>query len=139
VNPMECSKVQEWILESLDERDGARESAVEKHLAGCEDCRRFLAAQADLDSLLGEAFPPAQLSDGFRLELRKRLRAQPAARWPEVLPDLAHLAGCTIGVALWSFLAPWSPGTNLLSGAAFTVVTFFAQAVLRSSLEQADQ
>ena len=59
-----------------------------------------------------------------------------SASWPESLPDIAHLAGCALGIVLLLLILPQYSRTVLLTGSGFTVVTYFVQAVVRSSVER---
>ena len=133
---MDCQEAQESIVASLVEPLAAdRRQAMENHVATCEACRRFAEVQRALDARLAAAMPATCLSDAFRASLRERIRRDPAAAWPDFLPELAHLAGCSVAVAVSVSLLPLPPGTVILAGAAFTGATYFLQAVLRTSLE----
>ena len=134
---MDCQKAQESILASLVEPlEAGRREAMENHLAACGACRRFAEVQRALDARLAVAVPAACLSAGFRASLRERIRRDPVSAWPDFLPELAHLAGCSIAVALSVFLLPLPAGNVILAGVAFTGLTYFLQTVLRTSLEE---
>ena len=133
---MDCGKAQQQILESLAEtRRGDNALDLEAHLAGCEDCRRFLDTQIKLDHRLRAAISAPPLSGAFRTSLEKRLRREPLSVWPEFLPDVAHVAGCAGATALCLSLLPFAAGQVMLAGLAFTVATYFVQAVLHGALE----
>jgi hypothetical protein len=112
--------------------------AMENHLAGCEACSSFAEVQRTLDSRLAAAVPLARPSPGFRASLRKRIQCDPEAVWPDFLPDVAHLVGCTLVVALSVFLLPFPSRSVILAGLVFTSGTYFFQAALRGALSGLD-
>jgi hypothetical protein len=133
---MHCREAQEQILESLAEtRPGAHTPELKTHLAGCETCRTFLDTQIRLDLRLRAAISAPALSPAFRASLANNVRREPLSVWPEYLPDVAHLVGCVCATALCSFMLPFPAGPVILAGLAFTLVTYFIQAVLGGSLE----
>jgi hypothetical protein len=133
---MDCPKAQEQVLESLAEtRAGANTPDLDTHLAGCEACRSFSEIQFMLDVQLSAAISVPPLSAAFRASLAKRIRREPLSVWPEFWPDVAHVLGCVCATALCLFMLPFPAGSVMLAGLAFTLVTYFLQAVLRGSLE----
>jgi hypothetical protein len=136
---MDCQHAQERILESLVEPvDHEQVMALERHFASCEVCRSFAETQRKLEARLAEAFPAAHLSPAFRTGLKARIRRDPLSSWPDFLPDLAHLGGCMAGLVILEFALPRYSGTVALASAAFTWLTYFLQAVLRSSLDSTE-
>jgi predicted anti-sigma-YlaC factor YlaD len=134
---MNCEQARETLLDSLTEPVRAEvHQLMEDHIASCEGCRRFAGVQRTIDARLTAAVPAVSLSPGFRSSLRERLDRGQIPSWPESLPDIAHLAGCALGIVLLLLILPQYAKTVLLAGSAFTVVTYFAQAVVRSSVEQ---
>ena len=134
---MDCQEVRESILESFAEPLGAdRRLATEDHIATCETCRSFAEIQRVLDARLAAAMPTTCLNAGFRTSLRKSIRRDLVSAWPDFLPELAHLAGCSIAVALSVILLPLPAGNVILVGVAFTGSTYFLQTALRTSLEE---
>lgn len=134
---MSCEEAQETLLDSLDGPIAVEVYlAMEDHIASCEACRRFDQVQRSLDSRLAAALPVMSLSPGFRSSLRMRLNDHQSSTWPESLPDIAHLAGCALAMALLLLVMPQYSRAVLLAGTGFTLVTYFLQAVLRSSLEK---
>ena len=132
---MDCRKAQEQILEYLAEtRPGANTPDLEAHLAGCEACRSFSETQFRLDLQLSAAISAPPLSAAFRTSLAKRVRREPVSVWPEFLPDVAHVVGCVCATALCLSMLPFAAGPVMLAGLAFTIVTYFVQAVLQGSL-----
>ncbi len=133
---MNCEQAREILLDSLTLPIAVDVDALaENHIAGCEACRQFAQFQRSLDVRLTAAVPSAALSSGFRRSLRAGMDERPAA-WSEYLPDLAHLAGCALAIVLLLLVIPAYSKTILTAGAGFTVVTYFVQAALRSSLER---
>jgi len=106
---------------------------TEDHIASCEACRWFAEVQQTLDARLTAGVRPVSLSAGFRSTLRRRLAQRSVPSWPESLPDVAHLVGCALGTALLMVVVPQYSRTVLLAGSGFTAVTYFVQAVVRSS------
>ena len=134
---MDCQNAQESMLASLVEPlEAGRRQAMEDHLAVCGVCGRFAEAQRALDARLAAAVPAARLSAGFRTSIRERIGRDPESAWPDFLPELAHLAGCSIAVALSVFLLPLPAGNVILAGVAFTGLTYFLQTGLRTLLEE---
>jgi hypothetical protein len=136
---MDCIRTRESILESLIEPLGTeRRRAVDEHLAGCENCERFNVAQRRLDVLLAEAFPPVGPRPGFRSALKNRIRRDPVSSWPDFMPDLAHLIGCAAAIAILALALPIYWKTVVYAGGTFTGLTYFLQALLRSSLDSTE-
>ena len=133
---MNCEEARERLLDSLAGPIAADIGLMEHHIASCETCQRFAAVQRSLNARLTAAVPVASLSSGFRRSLRTRLSERQPRTWPEYLQDIAHLTGCALAIALLLLLMPQFFSTVLLAGTGFTVVTYFLQAVLRSSLER---
>ncbi len=134
---MNCEQAREILLDSMIEPARAEvQLLMEDHLAGCETCRRFARIQRSIDVRLTATAPAVTLSAGFRSSLRERLDHRQVPSWPESLPDIAHLAGCALGVVLLLLILPQYSRTVLLAGSGFTVVTYFVQAVVRSSTDR---
>src|SRR5215470_693636 len=133
---MNCEQARTTFLDSLDGAISAEvHRLVEDHMTSCEACRRFAEIQRVLDARLSTSIAPVSLSPGFRHALRERLEQRQISSWPESLPDIAHLAGCALGMVVLLLVVPQYSRTVLLAGAGFTAVTYFLQAVLRTSLE----
>ena len=136
---MNCEQVRESALDSLDGPMGAGPRLLmEKHVATCDACRRFTELQQRIDARLTAAVPVASLSPGFRRSLQQKIDASAASSWSESLPDIAHLAGCALAILVLLLVLPQYSRTLLVTGAGFTTVTYFLQAVLRTSLETLD-
>jgi predicted anti-sigma-YlaC factor YlaD len=136
---MNCEEAREALLNSLAGSIPAeRHLPMEKHIATCEACRRFTKVQLMLDARLAAAVPVVALSPQFRSSLREKCRDHTMPDWPESLPDVAHLTGCLLAIALLLLVMPQYSRTVVLAGSEFTAVTYFFQAVLRSSLEKLD-
>jgi hypothetical protein len=136
---MDCQQAQESILESLIERLDAEEGrALERHVADCEACGSFAKVHGRLDAMLAAAVPAARLSPGFRNSLRKQIRRDARSAWPEFLPDVAHLLGCALVIVMSLSFVPLPASRVFFWGLAFTLVTFFLQATVRSYLEKVE-
>jgi len=136
---MNCQQARETLLDSLIEPLRAEvQLSMEDHLVGCEACRLFAGVQTSIDARLTATVPAVSLSAGFRSSLRGRLDHRQLPSWSESLPDIAHLAGCAVGIGLLLLFVPQYSRTVLLAGSGFTAVTYFVQAVLRSSMDRLD-
>lgn len=134
---MNCEQARVTLLDSLTEPVPAEvHLLMEDHIASCEACSRFAGVQRTIDARLTATVPAVSLSPGFRSSLRERLDHRQIPSWPESLPDIAHLAGCALGTVLLLLILPQYSRTVLLAGSGFTVVTYFVQAVVRSSVER---
>jgi hypothetical protein len=137
---MHCHEAQEMILESLVEPLGTEQRmALERHLCTCPTCGVFAEVHLALDTQLAAAVPRARLSPGFRTSLKQKIRNESVSAWPDFLPDLAHLIGCAFATVLLLFVLRGHAATVILAGVLFTAVTYFVQAILRSSSEEADR
>jgi hypothetical protein len=133
---MNCEHARQALLDSLAGPIRAElNEQMENHVLTCEVCRRFTEVQRALDVRLTTAVSVVSLSSGFRSSLRARLHDHHIPNWSESLPDIAHLVGCALAMLLLLLLLPQYSKTILLAGTGFTAVTYFLQAVLRSSLE----
>jgi hypothetical protein len=136
---MTCEQACQTILKSFDGPIRVElHFAMDNHVATCDACRRFADVQQMIDARLTKALPPVSLSDGFRNALRQKIADPIAPGWPESLPDIAHLAGCASGIILLLLVLPKYSSMILMAGSGFTVITYFLQAVLRSSLERTE-
>jgi len=134
---MNCQQARETLLDSLIEPLRAEvQLSMEDHLVGCEACRLFAGVQTSIDARLTATVPAVSLSAGFRSSLRGRLDRRQLPKWSESLPDIAHLAGCAVGIVLLLLILPQYSKIVLLAGSGFTVVTYFVQAVVRTSMDR---
>jgi predicted anti-sigma-YlaC factor YlaD len=136
---MDCNEAQESILEALlDPLAAEQRLAMENHVAACEACAGFAGTQRTLDARFTAAVPSTQLSPAFRAALRKKMRRDPLMAWPDFLPDLAHIVGCGIAVAVSVMVLPLRTDAVLLAGTALTGATYLLQSALRMSLEEGE-
>ena len=127
---MNCDEAQALLLDSLAQpTPEERRLALEVHLASCNGCRVLADTHRKLDARLTAAAPQVKLSPQFRMRLRARMARQ--VEWPDYLPDVAHLFGCAVAVGVLLVLLPEYRERVAMLGAAFTVVSYFSQAVLR--------
>jgi hypothetical protein len=133
---MDCPRAQAQILESLAAPQGSVNSAdLDLHLTECDKCRRFLEIQEQLDLQLSLMISAPSLNPRFRQFVIEKLLREPHHLWPEFLPDWAHFAGCICATALSIWILPFSAGSILPAGLAFTLVTYFVQSVVLGSLQ----
>ncbi len=134
---MNCEHARQALLDSLDSPIPAElDEAMRNHVGNCEACRGFAERQRALDVRLTAAAPVVSLSSEFRSSLQAELSDHPIPipSWPESLPDIAHLAGCAFAILLLLVALPQYSAAILAAGMGFTLVTYFLQAVVRSSL-----
>lgn len=62
----------------------AEQSRVEKHLAGCAECRALAQQLEQLDAQLARAIKPPRLSPTFQTKLRQRIQATPVLTPEEI-------------------------------------------------------
>jgi anti-sigma factor RsiW len=135
-----CAQSEEQLLESLDDRlsEDVRR-ALDGHLATCARCAAFAvqlrAVDARLAAALPAAMPPASLAEGVRARIRRERRAA----FNESLPDLIHLAGCSVATLLSAALLPIDAAITVGAGIGVTCVTYVFMAVMRWSIEVAGQ
>jgi RNA polymerase sigma-70 factor, ECF subfamily len=140
VEKMNCLESQQQILEALTEgHPFETQLDLKSHLGGCEDCQAFLEAQTRLDRQLAATLAAPALSPAFRTSLAKKIRHEPLTVWPEFLPDTAHIAGCIGATVVCLAVLPFPAATIALAGTAFTLVTYFFQTAIRSSLESLEE
>jgi anti-sigma factor RsiW len=137
---MNCEQARQTLFDSLDGPITAeRRLLLEDHISKCEACRRFAEVQRTIDARLTAAAPVACLSSGFRASLQQKLSDPIVPGRQESLPDIAHLAGCGLGILLLLAIMPQYSKIVLAGGLGFTGVTYFLQAVLRNALDNLEQ
>ncbi len=127
-----CRTAHEWILEKLDSTLAPRQcEALESHLAGCAECRRFEELQLQLDGALASRHSPA-LTHAFRANLKRRIKAEERRALWDAIPDLFHVGAglAIIGICAWFLPLPAS------TVAAAGAVTYLSQALLRLCFEE---
>jgi anti-sigma factor RsiW len=134
---MDCREAQERVLEGFDGALAPPEkSQLERHMAECPECAQFAVLQTQLDLRLNEAIVAPQLSDGFRAGLQAHIAQEPRERWPDWLPDLAHLAGSLLAIVSCTLLLPLPVPVVLGTGILVSFVTYSLQTLLVSALEE---
>lgn len=129
---MNCNQARSAFFDSLVHSISEEQRlALEAHLASCEDCRAVADEQRNIDELLTVAVPPIHLSAQFRTRLRTQIRRP--NEWPDYWPDLAHVAGCVFAIVLLAVFLPDYRDRIAMMGTGFTIVTYFAQAVMRGA------
>jgi len=71
--------------------------------------------------------------------VRARVRRERRAAIRESLPDVIHLTGCTVATLLSAALLPIEASVTIAAGVGFTCVTYMVMAVMRWSIEAAEQ
>ena len=137
---MDCWEVEESLLEDLD-GDGlsARRLEIEAHLSGCASCTRFAQAQKLLDAELSGIFPPPELSQAFRANLRKRIQLDPIRQLPPFLPEVVHFGSCLAATVICAALLPLHAGAVLGYGVAITFATYVFLVAARIVFESVEE
>ena len=137
---MTCLEAEELLLESLDETAAAGvRRALDDHLATCEGCTAFAVSLRAMDAQLTAALPPVLPPLTLAANVRTRIRRERRAAVSESLPDLIHLAGCSVATLLSAALLPIDAPLTIAAGIGFTCVTYVFMAVMRWSIEAASQ
>ena len=134
---MDCREAQQRLLESFESPLAPLEKGqLEEHMSKCPECEQFAATQSQLDLRLRKAMVAPQLSSGFRARLRARIARQQRERWPDWLPDVAHLVGSGLAIIACALLLPLPIPFVLEAGVLVAFLTFAMQTLLISTLEQ---
>jgi anti-sigma factor RsiW len=98
--------------------DPAAKDLLERHMAGCEACRRFADEQRAVWSAL-DVWTPAPVSENFDARLYARIAAEERAPWWRQLaesrlsfswrPALSLAAACLTVVAVFLIQSPGTP------------------------------
>jgi anti-sigma factor RsiW len=135
-----CLEAEEHLLEALDGvlPDDVR-LALDHHLSTCVRCTDFAARLRAVDAQLATAFRPTPPPASIAMTVRARVRRERQAAVRESLPDLIHLAGCTVITLLSAALLPIEASVTIAAGIGVTCVTYVGMAVMRWSIEAAAQ
>jgi anti-sigma factor RsiW len=137
---MTCAQAEEHLLESIDEPLPADvQQAIDRHAASCAACATFAARLRALDTQLVAALPPLTAPESIVTGVHRQMRKDRAATLADSLPDVIHLAGCAAATLVSAALLPVEAPITLAAGAAFTCFTYVGMAVVRWSLELAEQ
>ena len=104
---MNCEEAQELLdAHSLGALDRSEAGQLEKHLAGCQQCRLQYQEAVEAAALLALAAPLRRASPALRLRLRQRLAPRPALRWfpaPRLswATGAAALVAVSVGALTW--------------------------------------
>lgn len=135
-----CLDAEEHLLEALDSAlpDDVR-LALDHHLSTCVRCTDFAARLHSVDVQLATALRPTPPPASIAATVRARVRRERQAAIRENLPDLIHLAGCTVTTLLSAALLPIEASVTIAAGVGVTCVTYVGMVVMRWSLEAAGQ
>ena len=137
---MTCAQAEDHLLESIDGPLAADlRRAVDRHVSSCTSCATFAARLHAVDAQLVAALPPMAAPESIARGVRRQQRTDRHAALVDGLPDVIHLAGCSIATVLSAMLLPIDPQVTLAAGVAVTGFTYVVMAVVRSSLEAVDQ
>jgi anti-sigma-K factor RskA len=104
---MNCEEAQGLLdAHSLGALDRPEARQLEKHLAGCPECRRLHKEAVEASALLALAAPLRRASPALRLRLRQRLAPRSALRWfpaPRLgwATGVAALVAVSVGALSW--------------------------------------
>ena len=137
---MTCDEAEELLLEALDDALAAPVSrALDGHLATCARCAAFAVDMRTVDAALMAGLPQPVVPPSIAVNVRTRVRRERRAAFRENLPDLIHLAGCSVATLGATVLLPVDATATIAAGAAFTCVSYMCLAVVRWSLESIEQ
>ena len=135
-----CLDAEEHLLEALDSTlPGDVRLALDHHLSTCIQCTDFAARLRAVDARLAVALRPTPPPASIAMTVRARVRRERQAAFRESLPDLIHLAGCSVATSVAAALLPVDATATIAAGAAFTCVSYMCLAVVRWSLESIEQ
>jgi anti-sigma factor RsiW len=131
-----CPEAEELLLEALDDVLAAPvRRALDGHLATCARCAAFAVDMRAVDAALMAALPQPVVPPSIAVNVRARVRRERRAAFRESLPDLIHLAGCSVATSIAAALLPIDATATIAAGVAFTCVSYLCLAVVRWSLE----
>jgi anti-sigma factor RsiW len=137
---MTCLEAEELLLEAIDDTLAApARRALDGHLATCARCAAFAVDMRTVDAALMAALPPPAVPPSIAVKVRTRVRRERRAAFRESLPDLIHLAGCSVATSIAAALLPVDAAATIGAGAAFTCVSYMCLAVVRWWLESIEQ
>ena len=137
---MTCLEAEELLLEAMDGALAAPvRRALDGHLATCAGCAAFGVEMRTVDAALITALAPPVVPPSIAVKVRTRVRRERRAAFHESLPDLIHLAGCSVATSIAAALLPIDAAATIAAGAAFTCVSYMCLAVVRWSLESIEQ
>ncbi len=137
---MTCLEAEELLLEAIDDTLAAPvRRALDGHLATCARCAAFAVDVRAVDAALMAALPQPAVPPSIAVKVRTRVRRERRAAFRESLPDLIHLAGCSVATSIAAALLPIDAAATIAAGAAFTCVSYMCLAAMRWSLESIEQ
>lgn len=137
---MTCLEAEELLLEAMDNALGAPvRRALDGHLATCARCAAFAVDMRTVDAALMAGLPQPVVPTSIAANVRTRVRRERRAAFRESLPDLVHLAGCSVATSIAAALLPIDATVTIAAGVAFTCVSYMCLAVVRWSLESIEQ
>ena len=135
---MTCTEAEDLLLESLDDVLPVEiRRGLDLHVASCAGCGAFATRMRSLDVQLSQLLvppptPPLAAAVHVR-QRRERLDGLAAS-----LPDIIHVAGCTLATVASALLLPVEASITLAAGAGFTAISYIVLALIRSSMESAE-
>jgi anti-sigma factor RsiW len=141
---MNCDQAEELLFESYDVELKFRAADVssetlQRHLATCDACSELAAQLRVVDARLSAVLRPITAPASIAAGVRRHQRQERQARVRESLPDIIHLAGCGAATLLSALLLPVEISLTISVGITFTGLTYMALALMRSSLDAAEQ
>lgn len=137
---MTCLEAEELLLEAIDGALAAPvRRALDGHLSACARCAAFAVDMRTVDAALMAALPQPVVPTSIAVNVRTRVRRERRAAFRESLPDLVHLAGCSVATSIAAALLPIDATVTIAAGVAFTCVSYMCLAVVRWSLESIEQ
>jgi hypothetical protein len=137
---VDCASAQDAILDALLEPPGDEVQAmVGAHVASCHTCAAFLHSQLEMDRRLSMHLRPPVMQPGFRASVRRRVRQESVAFWPDLLPDLLHFASWAVVTLCALVLVPISIPAVLAAAAIGTLLTHVVLTAFHETLDAGEE
>ena len=137
---MTCDQAEQLLFESFDDVlavDPRR--ALDRHLTSCPACAALAAQLRAVDARLSAALPPVTAPASIAAAVRQQVRRERLTALRDSLPDIIHFSGCTVATLLSAALLPVEASITVAIGITFTCFSYVVMALVRSSLEAAEQ
>lgn len=119
---MTCDNARQIILE-LE----APDAELSMHLAGCAECRSFLAMQQSLDEQLARSFKAPDLSPQFRSRVMQRVSQERSTRRSEAATALTAPCAAVATSGLCALAAPELAPSLFAAGLALGILSYLGQ------------
>jgi hypothetical protein len=134
---MDCTEARMSIVSSYIETLAAgRSLALAAHCEACPACATFAGDEQTFDERLMRGLAPGEPRQNLRREIIRRAAATPLNDWRDGLPEMVHFVSWGVAIAACALLVPVSAPVTVGSGLALAIGSYFALAIVRTSLEE---